>query len=156
MKIERSGGRRTSAHRWGGRLLLVVAMLCIVLVSPGRMRVEAQAGTGGQGSSGLTIIEVKPHLYMITGAGSNVAVHIGRDGVIVTDTGTAEKAIPGGYSKTDFIASFIGFAPARNPRLLVAVMVDTPRGSYYGGVVAAPVFQKIVSFALPYLRIPPG
>jgi cell division protein FtsI/penicillin-binding protein 2 len=71
-------------------------------------------------------------------------------------TGTAEKAIPGGYSKTDFIASFIGYAPARNPRLLVAVMVDTPRGSYYGGVVAAPAFEKIVSFALPYLRIPPG
>jgi cell division protein FtsI (penicillin-binding protein 3)/stage V sporulation protein D (sporulation-specific penicillin-binding protein) len=71
-------------------------------------------------------------------------------------TGTAQKAIPGGYSKTDFIASFIGFAPARDPRLLVAVMVDTPRGNYYGGAVAAPVFQKIVSFALPYLRIPPG
>ncbi|HEY0633567.1 MAG TPA: penicillin-binding protein 2 [Thermoleophilaceae bacterium] len=71
-------------------------------------------------------------------------------------TGTAQKAISGGYSKSDFIASFIGFAPARNPRLLVAVMVDTPRGNYYGGVVAAPVFQKIVSFALPYLRIPPG
>jgi cell division protein FtsI (penicillin-binding protein 3) len=70
-------------------------------------------------------------------------------------TGTAEKAIEGGYSKTDFIASFIGFAPARNPRLLVAVMVDTPRGNYYGGVVAAPAFEKIVSFALPYLRIPP-
>ena len=71
-------------------------------------------------------------------------------------TGTAQKAIPGGYSKSDFIASFIGFAPARNPRLLVAVMVDTPRGNYYGGAVAAPVFQKIVSFALPYLRIPPS
>jgi cell division protein FtsI (penicillin-binding protein 3) len=71
-------------------------------------------------------------------------------------TGTAEKAIPGGYSKTDFVASFIGFAPARNPRLLVAVMVDTPRGQIYGGLVAAPAFEKIVSFALPYLRIPPG
>jgi cell division protein FtsI (penicillin-binding protein 3) len=71
-------------------------------------------------------------------------------------TGTAQKAIAGGYSKTDFIASFIGFAPARDPRLLVAVMVDTPRGNYYGGAVAAPVFQKIVSFALPYLRIPPS
>jgi cell division protein FtsI (penicillin-binding protein 3) len=70
-------------------------------------------------------------------------------------TGTAEKAIPGGYSKSDFVASFIGFAPARDPRLLVAVMVDTPRGSIYGGVVAAPAFEKIVSFALPYLRIPP-
>jgi cell division protein FtsI/penicillin-binding protein 2 len=71
-------------------------------------------------------------------------------------TGTAEKAIKGGYSKTAFVASFIGFAPAHNPRLLVAVMVDEPQGQIYGGLVAAPAFEKIVSFALPYLRIPPG
>ena len=70
-------------------------------------------------------------------------------------TGTAEKAIEGGYSKTDFIASFIGFAPAKNPRLLVAVMVDTPRGDIYGGTVAAPAFERIMEFALPYLKIPP-
>ena len=48
-------------------------------------------------------------------------------------TGTAEKAENGGYSKTNFVASFIGYAPARDPRLLVAVMVDEPRGSIYGG-----------------------
>src|ERR671916_901401 len=71
-------------------------------------------------------------------------------------TGTAEKAIDGGYSKTDFIASFIGYAPAKAPRLLVAVMVDTPRGDIYGGTVAAPAFERIVEFALPYLKIPPG
>ncbi len=71
-------------------------------------------------------------------------------------TGTAEKAIKGGYSKTDFIASFIGFAPAKDPRLLVAVMVDTPRGDIYGGTVAAPAFERIMEFALPYLKIPPG
>jgi cell division protein FtsI (penicillin-binding protein 3) len=70
-------------------------------------------------------------------------------------TGTAEKAENGGYSKTDFVASFIGYAPARNPRLLVAVMVDEPRGDIYGGVVAAPAFERIVEFALPYLKIPP-
>jgi cell division protein FtsI (penicillin-binding protein 3) len=70
-------------------------------------------------------------------------------------TGTAEKAIDGGYSKTDFVASFIGYAPARDPRLLVAVMVDTPRGDIYGGTVAAPAFERIVEFALPYLKIPP-
>ena len=70
-------------------------------------------------------------------------------------TGTAEKAIKGGYSKTDFIASFIGYAPARDPRLLVAVMVDTPRGDIYGGTVAAPAFERIMEFALPYLKIPP-
>jgi cell division protein FtsI/penicillin-binding protein 2 len=70
-------------------------------------------------------------------------------------TGTAEKAIKGGYSETDFIASFIGFAPAKDPRLLVAVMVDTPRGDIYGGTVAAPAFERIMEFALPYLKIPP-
>ncbi len=71
-------------------------------------------------------------------------------------TGTSEKAIPGGYSKTDFIASFIGFAPAENPRLLVSVMVDTPLGDIYGGTVAAPAFERIMEFALPYLKIPPS
>jgi cell division protein FtsI (penicillin-binding protein 3) len=71
-------------------------------------------------------------------------------------TGTAEKPDEfGGYSKTKFVASFIGFAPARDPRLLVAVMVDEPKGDTYGGAVAAPAFQRIAEFALPYLRIPP-
>ena len=72
-------------------------------------------------------------------------------------TGTAEKPdADGGYSKSAYVSSFIGFAPARNPRLLVAVVVDEPQGEIYGGVVAAPAFEKIVSFALPYLRIPPN
>jgi cell division protein FtsI (penicillin-binding protein 3) len=72
-------------------------------------------------------------------------------------TGTAEKPDPvnGGYSKGKYFASFIGFAPAKDPRLLVAVMVDEPQGQIYGGEVAAPAFEKIVSFALPYLRIAP-
>jgi cell division protein FtsI (penicillin-binding protein 3) len=70
-------------------------------------------------------------------------------------TGTAEKAENGTYSKTDFVASFIGFAPARHPRLLVSVMVDEPRGDIYGGTVAAPAFERIMEFALPYLKIPP-
>jgi cell division protein FtsI/penicillin-binding protein 2 len=72
-------------------------------------------------------------------------------------TGTAEKPDPetGGYSESAYFASFIGFAPARDPRLMVAVMVDEPQGSYYGGDVAAPAFERIMEFALPYLRIPP-
>jgi cell division protein FtsI (penicillin-binding protein 3) len=73
-------------------------------------------------------------------------------------TGTAQKPDLklGGYSKYQYFASFIGYAPARDPRLLVAVMVDEPQGAIYGGEVAAPAFEKIVSFALPYMRIPPG
>ncbi len=69
-------------------------------------------------------------------------------------TGTAQVAENGGYSETKYVASFIGFAPARNPRLLVAVIVDQPQGDIYGGSVAAPAFGKIASFALPYLGVP--
>ncbi|HYJ00185.1 MAG TPA: penicillin-binding protein 2 [Thermoleophilaceae bacterium] len=77
--------------------------------------------------------------------------------VLAGKTGTAEKPDPetGGYSDTRFFSSFIGFAPAKNPRLMVAVMVDEPQGMYYGGEVAAPAFERIMEFALPYLRIPP-
>ncbi len=69
-------------------------------------------------------------------------------------TGTAEKAEDGGYSDTKFVASFIGFAPAQNPRLLAAVIVDEPQGEIYGGSVAAPAFGQIAEFALPYLGVP--
>ena len=71
-------------------------------------------------------------------------------------TGTAQKPDEhGGYSKTKFVASFVGFAPAAHPRLLVAVMVDEPQGDIYGGTVAAPAFKDIASFALTNLRIAP-
>jgi cell division protein FtsI (penicillin-binding protein 3) len=71
-------------------------------------------------------------------------------------TGTAQKAEDGGYSETDFVASFVGFAPARYPQFLVAIVVDEPQGSYYGGDVAAPAFGEIAEFALPHLGIPPS
>ena len=72
-------------------------------------------------------------------------------------TGTANKIDPrtGEYSQSSYVASFIGFAPAMNPRLLIAVMVDEPQGAIYGGVVAAPAFGQIMAFALPYLGIAP-
>jgi cell division protein FtsI (penicillin-binding protein 3) len=74
-------------------------------------------------------------------------------------TGTAQKVdlATGEYSKSRYVASFMGFAPASDPKLLAAVIVDEPQaGSIFGGTVAAPAFGQIMSFALPYLRIPPG
>jgi cell division protein FtsI/penicillin-binding protein 2 len=74
-------------------------------------------------------------------------------------TGTASKIDPetGEYSDSKYVASFIGFAPASDPKLLCAVVVDEPSaGSIYGGTVAAPAFGQIMSFALPYLGIAPG
>jgi cell division protein FtsI/penicillin-binding protein 2 len=73
-------------------------------------------------------------------------------------TGTASKIDPktGEYSKTAYVASFVGFAPASDPQLLAAVIVDEPQDlSIYGGVVAAPAFGQIMEFALPYLGISP-
>jgi cell division protein FtsI/penicillin-binding protein 2 len=70
-------------------------------------------------------------------------------------TGTANEVVNGQYSSTAYAASFIGFVPASHPRLLVAVMVDKPQGAIYGGSVAAPAFQKIVGWAVPYFGFSP-
>jgi cell division protein FtsI (penicillin-binding protein 3) len=71
-------------------------------------------------------------------------------------TGTANIAINGKYSNSAYVASFIGMVPTTDPKLLVAVVVDQPQGSIYGGSVAAPAFQKIVGWAVPYLGILPN
>ncbi len=68
-------------------------------------------------------------------------------------TGTAQKLEPDGrYSHSKFTASFVGFAPAEEPALVVAVVLDEPRPYYYGGVVASPVFRNVVSDTLRYLK----
>ncbi len=71
-------------------------------------------------------------------------------------TGTAQKAVRGGYSKTDYIASFVGFIPAEKPEIAIIVVVDTPRNGYYGGTVAGPVFSKIAEQSVRCLDIMPG
>jgi cell division protein FtsI (penicillin-binding protein 3) len=69
-------------------------------------------------------------------------------------TGTAHKLENGRYVDR-YVSSFIGFAPASDPRLVVAVMIDDPgNGQYYGGLVAAPVFSKVMGAALRALGVP--
>jgi cell division protein FtsI (penicillin-binding protein 3) len=69
-------------------------------------------------------------------------------------TGTAQKFIDGQYSRTKYIASYIGFAPVHNPALVTIVVINEPRGQYYGGIVAAPAFKQIMERALTHLKIP--
>lgn len=70
-------------------------------------------------------------------------------------TGTAHKR-DGGRYVNKYLASFVGFAPVSDPRVIVAVMVDEPAaGKYYGGLVAAPVFARIAGDSLRTLRVPP-
>ncbi|HUA06207.1 MAG TPA: penicillin-binding protein 2 [Solirubrobacteraceae bacterium] len=70
-------------------------------------------------------------------------------------TGTANIAVDGHYSDSAYVASFIGMVPTDHPRLVVAVVVNQPHGSIFGGSVAAPAFQQIAGWAVPYLGIPP-
>jgi cell division protein FtsI (penicillin-binding protein 3) len=66
-------------------------------------------------------------------------------------TGTAQKVKEGTYSQKDYIASFVGIAPAVNPRFVIGVFVDEPQGLHTGGIVAAPVFREVAAYALDQL-----
>jgi cell division protein FtsI (penicillin-binding protein 3) len=72
-------------------------------------------------------------------------------------TGTAQKIDPKTktYSRTKFVASFVGFAPVNNPAVVIIVVIDEPGGSYHGGDVAAPVFRQIAEQILPNLGVIP-
>lgn len=69
-------------------------------------------------------------------------------------TGTAQKAIKGGYSQTDYTGSFVGFFPAENPEVTILVGIDSPKPLYQGGTVAAPIFAEIGRKIADYLNIP--
>lgn len=71
-------------------------------------------------------------------------------------TGTAHKAIAGGYAADRYTALFAGVAPATAPRFVTVVMIDEPSGKkYYGGEVAAPVFSQVMTGALRLYSVPP-
>ena len=65
------------------------------------------------------------------------------------------EAGPGGYSTSKYVASFVGVVPAKNPRLVVLVSIDEPRGAIWGGVVAAPAFAEIARSSLVELEVAP-
>jgi cell division protein FtsI (penicillin-binding protein 3) len=71
-------------------------------------------------------------------------------------TGTAQKidVATHRYSKTKYIASFVGIAPVNNPAISVAVIIDSPEGNHYGNVNAAPVFREVAQEVLEYLGVP--
>ncbi|MFV2029135.1 peptidoglycan D,D-transpeptidase FtsI family protein [Neisseria sp. S1] len=75
---------------------------------------------------------------------------------VAAKTGTARKLVNGRYVDNKHMGTFIGFAPAANPRVIVAVNIDEPSvNGYYGGVVAGPVFKNIMAGSLNILGVPP-
>lgn len=120
--------------------------------------VRAPADPGRRVISEQTAAQVREMLRGVLAAGGTAAEAEIPGYDLAGKTGTANKvdADTGEYSRERYIASFVGFAPASDPRLLVSVVVDEPQGSIYGGQVAAPAFQKIAAWALPYLGVRPN
>jgi cell division protein FtsI/penicillin-binding protein 2 len=130
-----------------------------------RPRIVARVGdrakpvaAGRRVISEATAAKVRTMLSGVLEAGGTAASSAIAGYTLAGKTGTANKIDEdsGEYSQSRYIASFVGFAPARKPKLLVTVMVDEPQGAIYGAEVAAPAFNEIMRFALPYLRIAPG
>jgi cell division protein FtsI/penicillin-binding protein 2 len=105
--------------------------------------------------SEATAASVRKMLEGVLGPGGTASGAEIKGYTLAGKTGTSEKPVDGGYSKDKYVASFVGFAPADKPKLLVSVMVDEPKGEIYGGQVAAPAWREIVNFALSYLKISP-
>ncbi len=101
--------------------------------------------------------EVKNMLELVTeegGTGTLAAVPGYR---VAGKTGTAQKVDPvtGTYSTDKIEASFVGFVPADDPKLVILVVLDEPAGRTFGGLVAAPIFSRIAAQGLRYLKVPP-
>jgi cell division protein FtsI (penicillin-binding protein 3) len=108
-----------------------------------------------QTASASTIAWMTPILEEVVNSGTAKAAKLDRYQV-AGKTGTAKKAIPGGYSDTDRNSSFVGFVPSRRPEFAILVVIDTPRaGQVYGGAVAAPIFKRIAEAALVDAGVPP-
>lgn len=120
------------------------------------VRHELPAGDTRRVISQSTAAQINSMLQVVVNEGTGVKAQI-PGYAVAGKTGTARKALTGSSGYSDkYIASFIGFAPAVNPRLAAAVILDEPTTQIYGGAVAAPVFARLMEFALRAGRIAPS
>lgn len=101
--------------------------------------------------------QVRALLKMATEKGGTGELAVPHGYEVGGKTGTGQKvdSILGGYSEDKYTSGFMGFAPADAPKIVVLVVIDEPKGSTSGGIVAAPVFRAIVEKVLPYLNVLP-
>lgn len=139
--------------------LLQLARAYTVFANDGELRPvsllkQKELAVGQQVFSAKTAQSVKDMLETVVQAGGTAprAQIVGYR--VAGKTGTAHKSGVGGYEADKYISSFVGMAPASNPRLIMAVMIDEPTNGYYGGTVAAPVFSAVMAGALRMLGIP--
>jgi cell division protein FtsI (penicillin-binding protein 3) len=110
--------------------------------------------TGKKVFSERTVLEMRRMMEMVVLPGGTAPLAQVAGYRVAGKTGTAHKLEDGHYVN-HYVASFVGFAPASDPRLVVAVMIDDPAGAdYYGGEVAGPAFSKIMGASLHALNVP--
>jgi len=114
-----------------------------------------EAPVGHQVFSTETARSVRDMLELVTQSGGTAPRAQIPGYRVAGKTGTAHKLGPGGYQADKYVSSFVGMAPASDPRLIMAVMIDEPsNGKHFGGTVAAPVFSAVMSGTLRMLAIP--
>ncbi|MGH9323468.1 MAG: penicillin-binding transpeptidase domain-containing protein [Vicinamibacteria bacterium] len=169
--VERWGPVATATITFGQAVsvtpLQMVAATNVIAATGYLMRPKLVLGFGGSNGELNRTLEPEPVRRVVAektarrmteiltevverGTGRNAAIAGYR---VAGKTGTAQKAVPGGYSRTDFIASFTGFAPANRPEVTALVILDSPEGDHSGSR-AASVFARIVERALHYLNVP--
>lgn len=99
--------------------------------------------------------EVNAMLEGVVGPGGTATKAAIADYRVAGKTGTTHIAAAGSYDRRRYLATFVGFAPVSNPRLVLLVSLRDPQGAYYGGEVAAPVFQSVMAGALRMLGVAP-
>ena len=127
------------------------------IISPvGEVVKKAQPEITRQVVSRATAEKVKNILKMVVEEGGTAMQADIKGNLVAGKTGTAQvfdnklKR----YSKKKYVSSFVGFVPADDPKIALIVVVYEPKGSTYGGVVAAPVFRKIIEHTFAYLNVP--
>ncbi|HYN53470.1 MAG TPA: penicillin-binding protein 2 [Methylotenera sp.] len=140
--------------------LLQLARLYTVFANEGELRPISllkikDVPVGQQVFSAITANHVKDMLEMVVQPGGTALKAQVLGYRVAGKTGTAHKVGAAGYEADKYVASFVGMAPASNPRFIIAVMIDEPNnGAYYGGTVAAPVFSAVMSDALRMYAVP--
>jgi len=143
---------------------LQIARAFSAIASDGRLpnphfRVDAKSASATRqvAISEQTAVTMREVMASVVTSGTGLSAAV-QGYEVAGKTGTAQKVkVDGrGYEEGKYIASFGGFLPVDDPRLVILVNIDEPSGAIFGGTVAAPTFAQIASFAVSHLRIPPS
>ncbi|QEY23719.1 peptidoglycan D,D-transpeptidase FtsI family protein [Neisseria animalis] len=152
----------TMSYGYGLQLsLLQMARAYTVLTTDGKLlpvsfEKQAVAPKGQQVIKPETARKVREMMVAVTETGGTGTAGAVEGFDVAAKTGTAKKLINRSYNSGKYVASFVGFAPAKNPRVIVAVSIDEPSANgYYGGAVAGPLFKDVMSGSLNVLGVSP-